>query len=225
MSRVVRTVVVVLIVVGGAATYGARAWFRAHAIPEQASDDVPARLARIPLEAGDPPFVGTRETLEPRIADLSGADHYAAIDYRRSDREAVRLHVGVSVESDGWLHEPTSCLPGQGWVASETALVPLWEGLAGSDPAARMWRMHLRKPDQRLLVYYWFQWGDRIVTSRSDRAWRRFRGLLAGERDRPVQIVIFYTPIEQSEERSAARIESLARAVWPSVSAVLREGK
>jgi EpsI family protein len=224
MTRFVRTVVVVLLVLGGAGAYSARAWRAAHALSPSDEAKIPARLARIPLRVGSPPFVGTRDTLDRRIVELSGADHYAAIDFRGESGPGVRLHVGVSVRSEGWLHEPTVCLPSQGWATIDTSLVPMWAGLAGVRPGVSIWRMRLEKAGRRLLVYYWFQWGDHIVTSRLDRAWQRLRGLLAGERDRPVQIVILYTPIEDGESEGAARVESLVRALWPELSTVLAAG-
>ena len=224
MNRGVRLVVLVLLALGAAATYGAQAWRDAHAMTGDDVAKIPARLERIPLRVGDPALVGTRSQLEPRIAALSGADAYAAIDYRGEGQPAVRLHVGVNVNSEGWLHEPTVCLPAQGWTTTETTLVPIWDGLAGVPSGVRIWRMQLAGTGAGLLVYYWFQFGDSIVTSRFGRAWARFRGLLAGEKDRPVQIVILYTPLDDGLERSAARVESLVRAIWPQLSTILSSG-
>jgi EpsI family protein len=224
MTRLVRATVLILLVLGAAGTYVGRSWYSARALTSADAARIPDRLARIPLEAGDPVFVGKPDPVDPQIRELSGADYCAAIDYRRKDGSAVRLHVGVSVETEGWLHEPTVCLPSHGWTTTETTLVPVWPGLGRVDPAVRIWRMKLERSGEKLLVYYWFQWGDELITSRSGRAWARFRGLLAGERDQPLQIVILYTPLEQSEERSAARIEALVRALWPALSTVLSSG-
>lgn len=224
MSRFVRATVLLLLVLGSAGTYASQAWRHAHAPTSADLERIPARLARIPLEVQDPAFVGTRDTLEPRIVELSGAQHYAAVDYRGEAGAYVRLHVGVNTHSDGWLHEPTVCLPSQGWIDSGTELVPMWPRLRGVEPGTRIWRMTLAKGGERLLVYYWFQWGEHIVTTRFERAWRRFRGLLAGERDRPLQIVILYTPIQTGDEGAEERVESLVRALWPGLSAVLSSG-
>ena len=223
-ARVVRMAVGSLLVLGAAGSYAARAWQSAHAMTAADTAKIAARLARIPLRVGEPPFLGTPDTLDPRIVELSGANQYAAIDYRSESGGSVRLHVGVNVETEGWLHEPTVCMPSQGWTSTETALVPIWGGLAGAEPGGRIWRMKLEKSGAKLLVYYWFQWGDHLVTSFADRAKQRFHGLLAGDSDRPVEIVIFYTPLEQSEFASEARIESLARALWPALSTVLSRG-
>lgn len=224
MTRVIRAAVGILLVLGVLGTYVGRAWRAAHALTAEDTAEIPARLARLPLRAGDPPFVGTPRTLDPRVVELSGADHYAAVDYQSEDGATVRLHVGVTVESEGWLHEPTVCLPTHGWRTLETALVPVWDGLEGVEPGVQIWRMKLAKSGESLLVYYWFQWGNHLVTSRFGRAWQRFRGLLAGERDRPVQIVILYTPLGPREDRSAARVASLVHALWPELSTVLSAG-
>lgn len=224
MSRVVRTAVLLLLVLGSVGTYAGQAWRSAHVTTAKDLAGIPARLARIPLEVQAPPFVGTADEVEQRIVDLSGAQHYAAIDYRGEGRAYVRLHVGVNVHADGWLHEPTVCLPSQGWTAASIRKVPMWSGLAGVEPGEQIWRMRLAKGGENLLVYYWFQWGEHIVTTRFERAWQRFLGLLAGERDRPIQIVILYSPIDAGEAQTEERIESLVRALWPDLSTVLASG-
>lgn len=224
MSRVIQVTALVVLVLGCAGTYAAQAWKRSHAATAEDVRGIPDRLAGIPLHVEEPPFTGTNDELEQRIVDLSGAQHYAAIDYRSPSGGYVRLHVGVNTNADGWLHEPTVCLPSQGWTMTRTSRVPMWPGLAGVEADERAWRMELAHGTERLLVYYWFQWGRHIVTTRFERAWQRFRGLLAGERDRPIQIVIFYSPIDGDVTRTEARVEALVRALWPDLSAVLSSG-
>lgn len=223
-ARAVRTLVLALLVLGALAAHGARAWRAHHALSPEDAAQVPARLARIPLRVERPAFLGTRDVLDPKIVELSGADHYAAIDYLGDDGSSVRLHVGVSLEPEGRLHQPTVCLPTHGWASLDTTLVPLWAGLSGQEPGTQIWRMRLEKSGERLLVYYWFQWGDHIVTTYFGRAWQRFRGLLAGQRDQPMQIVILYTPLGRDEGEAATRVEGLVRALWPELSTVLSSG-
>jgi EpsI family protein len=225
MRAFVRRSVFVLLVAGVVGSYAALSWRLAHSMSPDDAARIPERLARIPMQVETARFVGKRDVLDEEIVRTSKADHYVAVDYKSEDGGVVRLHVGVNVQDDGWLHEPTWCLPVQGWRAADTTLVPMWSGLAGVDPDQKIWRMRLEKGGARMLVHYWFQWGDEIVTSRRERARHRLRGYFAGERDRPIQIVILYTPIERSEERSAARAEALTRALWPTLYGVLGRGE
>ena len=224
MSGFVRKALIATLVLGLAATYALGAYRKSKMLSPDEIAEIPERLGRFPLETTNPTFRGKRDYLEDRIVKLSGADHYVAVDYKAEDGGAVRLHVGAAARTDAWFHEPTACLPVHGWTTTETVLVPFFPDLPDLGPGTRMWRMKLHKSGEELLVYYWFQYGDRIVTSRTERRRIRFQDLLAGRRDRPVQIVILYAPITPTEERTEQRIESLVRVLWPDLFHILKTG-
>ena len=224
MTRFVQVAVLALLLVGAVASYAAEAWRRAHVLTREEIGQIPERLTRVPLEVGTPPFHGTRAYLEDRIVKLSGADYYVAVEYQAPDGGSVRLHVGAAARTDAWFHEPTACLPAHGWRVTETTDRPLWTGLPGAPPGAQMRRMLLENAGQKMLVYYWLQFGDRILLSPFHRRWLRFLDLLAGHKDQPGMIVIFYAPYDDDLARAETRAETLARALWPRLFTILSPG-
>ena len=149
MTRFVRTAVIVILVVGFGGSFAARAWRESHKLSAGEIAEIPERLAQIPLETDDPKFRGERDYLEPETVKLSGADHYAAVDYVAEDGGTVRLHIGAAARTDAWFHVPTVCLPAHGWTMERAKLTPIWEGLAGVDAGAKVWRMKLHKAARR----------------------------------------------------------------------------
>ena len=224
MNRFVRIAAISILALGWMGTYGAKNWRAAHVLTADEVAEIPLRLAAIPLETENPTFRGTRDYVEPDTVELSGADHYVAIDYEAEKGGAVRLYIGAAARTDAWFHVPTVCLPAHGWTTSQAVKVSMWDDLPGVESDAQIWRMMLHRTGEEMLVYYWFQYGDSIVTSRTERRRVRFRDLLAGKRDRPIQIVILYAPVGRSLERSEERVESLVRTLWSNLFTILSPG-
>ncbi len=225
MTRVVRLLTIVLLVLGCVGTYAAEAWRDSLRLSPKEAAWLTKRLESIPVLTQEPLFRGTRKEIPPDVVELSGADYYAAIDYRTSDGSLVHMHIGAAARTEGWLHEPTICLPVHGWNTTDSALVPIWDGLTDTREKARVRRMTFQKSGRRMLVYYWFHYGDEVITSRRERRWLRYRDLLAGRKDRPVQIVILYAPMLQDGNDAEERVESLVRALWPSLSTLCIPGE
>jgi EpsI family protein len=59
-------------------------------------------------------------------------------------------------------HSPKNCLPGTGWVPSESAIVPVEVPGRG---AIEVNRYVVAKGDNKSLVMYWYQSRDRVVAS------------------------------------------------------------
>ncbi len=221
MKKHVPILIVVTLVVAAAATYVVGAWRDTHRLTPDDMTRIPERLASVPLKLDEPRFGGTQVKLDPEIIRKSGADHCLAVEYRNDTGRLVRLHIGAAARTDAWFHPPAVCLPAHGWRATRESLVPFWSGLPGAEPDALMHRLILSKADTRMLVYYWVHYGESVVTSRAHRRRVRFADLLEGRRDRPAHIVIFYAPMDD-EDDGEARIESLARGLWPYLAAVSR---
>jgi EpsI family protein len=224
MTRFVPIAALVILAVGWASTYAVAAWRATLVLTPAEEAEIPTRLAAFPLDTENPTFHGTRDFVEPDTVALSGADHYVAIDYKDEDDGAVRLYVGAACRTDAWFHVPTVCLPAHGWTTSEAVKVPIWTDLPGVEADTDIWRMMLHRADQEMLVYYWFQYGDSIVTSRTERRMVRFQDLLAGKKDRPIQIVILYAPVGRELKKSEDRVESLVRTLWPQLFSILSSG-
>jgi len=220
VKRVVRTSVIGILILGSVGTYTARAWREAHTLRPEQVEAIRARLEAFPLETTQPHFVGRRDFLDPRIVAKSGADEYLAVDYTDDEGGIVRLHIGASARTDAWFHAPAVCLPAHGWTTGTTSSVPIWPGLAGARPEDRILRLTLHREGARLLVYYWYQYGETILTSKTERRRVRFLDLLGGRQDRPARIVIFYAPIDDDEEAGEKRIAGLVEALWSDLVAL-----
>ena len=224
MNRAIRVAVMAILALGVIASYAAGARRDSLKLTPEDAKHLAARLDAIPLRTDAPAFRGTREVLEPKIVKLSGADHYATINYVAATGGRVRLHVGAASRTDAWFHEPTVCLPGQGWKTISTVRVPIWRGLEGVPDGTQIWRVRLRKKGANMLVYYWLQYGKHVVTTKAERRWLRFNDLMKGIKDRPAQIVILYAPVGVSESHSEKLVESLVRAIWSRLFEVLSSG-
>ena len=225
MRRFISIAAIVILAAGWAGVYGVRAWRAAHVLTAEEIAEIPGRLESVPLRIEEPAFSGKRDPVDEETRKLSGADHCLAINYRDEGGGTVRLYIGAAARTDAWFHIPTVCMPAHGWTMSDAVRWPVWDDLPGVDADAQIWRMKLHRTGEEMLVYYWFHYGSRVVGSRTERRNIRFQDLLAGKRDRPVQIVILYAPIDRDEERSEERIEALVRALWPNIAGVVSFGE
>ncbi len=60
-------------------------------------------------------------------------------------------------------HSPKNCLPGSGWVPSESDIVPIQ--VPGRSEPIRINRYLVSKGDEKSVVLYWYQSRDRVVAS------------------------------------------------------------
>ena len=222
--RIVQTSVIVILALGAFATYGARAWYHSQSPDPAQIERISEQIASFPTETTNPRFFGKPYDIEPRIVTLSGAEEHVAMIYAGEGGGHVRLFLGTASRSLAWFHEPSVCLPVQGWQTTSAAQVPIWSDLPGTQPDDRVWRMTTKKIGGEMIVYHWLQWGSRVVTTKRQRDMLRLRSLFAGERDQPMQIAILYAPVHGGVEKTEARVASLVRALWPSLSTVVAPG-
>lgn len=126
----------------------------------------PARtpFAMFPQELGQWQQRGPEERLTPDIAKALAADDYRQATFTR---DAATPPVGLFMafyndQSKGGVHSPEICLPSSGWEIAKLERVDIAPKL-GQDTPFPLNRAIIQKGEQRMMVYYWFQQGDRRV--------------------------------------------------------------
>jgi EpsI family protein len=133
---------------------------------------VPPRetFAAFPLELADW-RCAENEPLAPEVIANLGATDTLVCNYVREGHRPIGLYVGyhaTQIREEGGgagensIHPPAHCLPGSGWDIVDSRTVPIdFAGL--SSPNARAKRLVIAKGQERQLVYYWYQMGQRSI--------------------------------------------------------------
>jgi len=121
-------------------------------------------LDQFPIDTGAWRIV--RElVIDAETKDVLRADDYLARDYARSPGEAVNLFVAYfkSQRSGQTPHSPKNCLPGSGWVWTDSNTVRVT--VAGRAAPLEINRYIVSKGENKAVVLYWYQSRDRVVAS------------------------------------------------------------
>ena len=213
------------------ATLGAAAW-KAYAVRERlgngesdpaARQDLQEALAAIPLDLSEAGYRGTRAELSEQAIASSGADRCAAVDYTGRDGREVRLYVAGSVGNEENFHAPSYCMPSQGWEILEQTTVP-FAAYPVATESPEMRRLLLQYGNQRMLVYYWFQAGDRVADHEYWIRWVRFLDLFRDVPFRPALIVCLYAPVVRDVETTERAAGKFLEAVAPRLHRALAAG-
>jgi EpsI family protein len=124
-----------------------------------------------------------------------------------------RLYVGGAIANDENFHPPSYCMPAAGWEVLEEGTTRFTAYPTDSD--ARMRRLLLQHGRERMLVYYWFQAGDRFA----DHEWTvrlgRFVDLMRGSPLRPTIILVLYAPVGLDVATTEAAANEFLRTAGP----------
>jgi EpsI family protein len=104
--------------------------------------------------------------IDPNIQDVLRADDTVNRMYSDSANGRVAsLFVAFfrSQRSGQAPHSPKNCLPGSGWVPTDSAVASI--RIPGRIEPIRVNRYLVSKGDQRTLVLYWYQSRDRVIAS------------------------------------------------------------
>ena len=145
-----------LLVVQGAAFYGLS--LRTEAIPASKP------LAEFPSVIGD--WRMLRESaIEQEQKDVLRADDYLTRQYVTLSGKSASLFMAYfqSQRAGQTPHSPKNCLPGSGWTWSVSDTIPV--NIAGRTLPIVINRYVVSKGDDRAVVLYWYQSGDRVVSS------------------------------------------------------------
>lgn len=199
----------VLILVGGIVV---NAW-------QYLGEKHPARkeLKDFPRQVGSWEQYGGEHRFDDATLAVLGASDYVMRDYREPHGQMANFYVGYYVtQADGvTYHSPLNCMPGAGWVVSQSGLVTI---SPKGRPAFEANRYLVENSGTKQLLVYWYQGRGRTVASEY---WGKIYTVLDSVRMRRSDgaMVRVLVPIGDSE---TAALESAAK-LSADVSTVLPE--
>ncbi len=163
----------------------------------------PARdLAAFPAVLG--PWRGERSLMDPRILDALDLSDYTAMTYRNGPAPPVDFYVAyyASQRKGESIYSPETCLPGAGWVVEDArpVRVSTRSGSAGTFQAKRV---VLRKFDETMIAYFWFDLAGRTATNAYQVKLFNFWNALTRQRTDGALVRVM-TPVALSESEEAA---------------------
>jgi EpsI family protein len=177
-------------------------------------------FAGIPLRIGD--YRGERRTWDEHTVKASGADAYGAVRYVDPDERIFDLFVGGALRNDDNFHAPNVCMPSVGWETLRSAEV-VRAGAAGK-PAPPMQRLLLQRGEEQMLVYYWFQAGDRLAGNEWAVRLYRLLDLLRGRPLSPTLIVSVYVPVQEDVSATDVAAQRFLDTLAPYLGAATSSG-
>lgn len=170
-------------------------------------------FATFPQRLGQWHQSGPEERLPADIAKTLGADDYRQVTMT-SDVETSPVGLFMAFyhdQSKGGVHSPEICLPASGWEMAKLDRIDISPRL-GVDGAFPINRAVIQNGEARMMVYYWFQQGDRRVAwDVAAKFYLLMDGIRSGQTDGG--IVRLTTPIRgnESEDVAEARLLDMTR--------------
>ena len=126
---------------------------------------VPERLFfnQFPMQISN--YTGIQDKFEANIIDALNFDDYLIANYTNESRiDLYNLYIGYynTQNADKVPHSPKACLPGGGWLITNSGVVS-FNDTNGKVINAN--RVVINRKGTKQLVYYWFKQRDRIITS------------------------------------------------------------
>ena len=154
---------------------------------------------------------GAHRPLDARTEAVLKADDYRSISFRRGAQEpTVDLFISwYNDQIDGGVHSPEICLPASGWEIAWLERVNIADVME-TESAFNINRAIIQRGDTRMMVYYWFQQGNRRVAwDMSTKFYLMLDAVRTGFTGGGMIRVI--TPIEAGEDKALAEAEAEAR--------------
>lgn len=174
-------------------------------------------LKDFPKQVGSWQQSGGEHRFDDATLAVLGASDYVLRDYRTPNGQVANFYVGYYVtQADGaTYHSPLNCLPGAGWVMSQSGLVTI---SPKGRPAFEANRYLVENSGTKQLLVYWYQGRGRTVASEY---WGKVYTVLDSVRMRRSDGAMVRVMIPIGDSESAA-LESAA-GLAADVSTVLPE--
>ncbi|MFC3169435.1 VPLPA-CTERM-specific exosortase XrtD [Paracoccus fontiphilus] len=185
-------------------------------VPENRS--IPAQrsaFAMFPTQLGDWQQRGPEERLTPDVARTLGADDYRQVTMTH---DAATPPVGLFMafyndQSKGGVHSPEICLPASGWEIAKLERVDIAPRL-GTEGSFPLNRAIIQKGEARMMVFYWFQQGERRVAwDFAAKFYLLADGIRTGQTDGGIVRLTTMMNAGESEDAAEARLLDMTRAV------------
>lgn len=162
-------------------------------------------------------WVGQEETLSSKVlSTLQLSDYWLASYEHSGEKMPVDLYVAyyASQRIGSSIHSPSNCIPGGGWRVTSRDIVPV----VLTSQTISVTRMLIRKAEETLLVYYWFDGRGRIINEQYGAKWYLFVDSLTMRRTDGA-LVRLTTPLAvgEKEEVADARLQSFLSKAYPVI--------
>lgn len=119
-------------------------------------------FSTFPKEIGE--WKGQEQFFSSEIYQAVGVDDSTLISFMNSMNESIQLYIGYykSQKEGDLIHSPKNCMPGAGWVISDTQLVDVD---ISKDKSIKIIKLLLEKGPEKQIVLYWFHSRGRIINS------------------------------------------------------------
>ena len=197
------------------------------ALPERGAQDI-ARdpFYLFPRSLGEWEQNGPREVLGERVIQTLAADDYHSVILNHpEDPQDVGLFIAwYRDQSQGGVHSPEICLPGAGWEIAwleRSDIAPVM----GFDTPFDLNRAIIQQNDTRMMVYYWFQQGDRRVASDvAAKFYLLVDGITRGSTDGALVRLTTIIDPEEGEAAAEARLQEVLQDLVVQLPRFVPEG-
>lgn len=184
--------------------------------------EMQARLNSLPLEIGE--YRGKPQEMDAETIEISGADAYSSVLYEAPEGAGTfQVYLGGLVSNRRNLHTPNVCMPAQGWEVLRQDSVKL-AAFGDAEGASKMRRMLLQEGNDQMVVYYWFQSGDRFAGNEWALRIMRLKDILSGSDLPPTVLVTVYVPVKGSIEATEKAAGEFLKVVGGRIRAVTAGG-
>jgi exosortase D (VPLPA-CTERM-specific) len=209
-----------------AAGIGLAALLAYQAVPERNAGPVARdNFTAFPRTLGDWEQAGRPHRLEDSVAEVLAADDYHSVSLARA---ATEPQVGLFMawyqdQSQGGVHSPEICLPGAGWEIAWLERSDIAADIGSATPFD-INRAIIQQGDVRMMVYYWFQQGERRVAwDFAAKYYLMVDGITTGSTDGAlVRLTTLITP-QESEAAAEARLQDVLVAMMPQLPRFIPE--
>ncbi len=185
---------------------------------ENRSEVIPERqdFTHFPNEISD--YTGEKGSFEKAIINALNFDDYLIANYKRENQPYVyNLYVGYynTQRADKVPHSPKACLPGGGWLITNSDVV----NFAAGNKNISANRVVIHQGDSKQLVYYWFKQRNRIITNEYLVKWYLLIDAISINRTDGA-LVRFVTSMQKNEglDKAENRLREFISQVNPLIS-------
>ncbi len=181
-------------------------------VPQRGGDIISRdSFATFPRTLGEWRQVGFHQPLERDVELALQADDYHQVTFRSPEAAA---EVGLFMawyqdQSRGGVHSPEICLPAAGWEIAWLERTDITEQMGTALPF-NINRAIIERGSTRMMVYYWFQQGERRVAwDMAAKFWLMIDGISTGSTDGAIVRLTTLIGEDEPDAQAEARLQSI----------------